>query len=192
MLTKYLNSWLYKHVCTVFSNEYPNFPLSPKSTILRQSQKFLTTDSVLDKPKEHVRTVRTTANAQHIRNSVANNPHLSTRRRSCALNFSHTSTRGILHQLKMHSYFQELKLLDRTRRVTFCHWILHLTCLGHDIGVFDNFFYSNEAWFHLDSFVNTQNYHIWSQKNPHEYRESGLHPQKIGVWYAMSLHCIIG
>ncbi len=36
------------------------------------------------------------------------------------------------------------------------------------------FFYSNEAWFHLDGFINVQNYCTGSLENPHEYRESGL------------------
>ncbi len=80
---------------------------------------------------------------------MASNPRLS-----------HTSMERILHQLKMHPYrvsiVQELKPPNLTRRVTFCHWILHLMCLGHDIAMFDNFFYSDEAWFHLDGFINAQ------------------------------------
>ncbi len=196
MLREYLNSWLYERVCTVFSNEYPNLPLPLKSTILWLVQKFLTTGSVLNKLKVRVCTVRTSANAQHVRDSVANNSCLSTRRHSHALNISRTSMQHILRQLKMHQYqfliVEELKPPDHSRRVTFCHWILHLMHLGHDIGVLDNFFYSDEAWFHLDSSINAQNYRIWSQENPHEYRESGLHPQKIGLWCAMSHLRIIG
>ncbi len=76
MLTEYLNSRSYERVRTVFSNEYLNSPLLPKSTISRGAQKFLITGSVLDKPKEHVCTVRTLANAQHVQDSVLNNPHL--------------------------------------------------------------------------------------------------------------------
>ncbi len=37
-----------------------------------------------------------------------------------------------------------------------------------------------------------RNYHIWSRENQHEYRESGLHPQKIGVWWVISRRRIIG
>ncbi len=73
-----------------------------------------------------------------------------------------------------------------------CHWILHLTRLGHNIDAFDNFFYSDEAWFHLDGFINAQHYRIWSQENPYEYRESILHHQKIVVWCAMFCHRFIG
>ncbi len=196
MLTEYLNSRSYKRICTAFSNEYPNSPIPPKSIILRLAQKFLTTGCVLDKLKEHVCTVRTPANAQRIRDSVATNLRLSIRQRSRALNISRTLMQRILHQLKMHPYrfsiVQKLKPPDHARRVTFCHWILHFTFLGHDIGVFDNFFYSEEARFYLDGFVNAQNYCIWSQENPHEYRESNLHPQEIGVWCARSRRRIIG
>lgn len=34
--------------------------------------------------------------------------------------------------------------------------------------------------------------HIWSLENPHTVRETQLHPQKIGVWIAISLSQIIG
>ncbi len=167
MLTEYLNSWSYERVRTSFSNEYPKSTLPLKNTISLLAQKFLTTGSVLDKPKDPVHTVRTSANAQRIRDSVAHNPCLSMRRHSHCLNISHTSTQHILHQLKIHPYWfsivQELKPLDHARRVTFCHWILHSMHLGHDIGVFDNFFNSDEAWFCLVSFINAQNYRIWSQ-----------------------------
>ncbi len=166
MLMEYLNSWSYERVCTAFSYEYSNSSLRPKSTISRLAQKLITPDSVLDKPKERVRTVRTSTNAQRVWDSVPNNPRLLTRQGSRALNIFYTSTQRILHQLKMCLYrfsiVQELKLPDHARRVTFCHWILHLTHLGHDISMFDNFFYSDEAWFYLNGFINAQNYRIWS------------------------------
>ncbi len=96
----------------------------------------------------------------------------------------------------MHSYrfsiVQELKPPDHAQRVTFCNRILHLTHLGHDIGMFDNFFYRAEAWFHLGDFINALNYRIWYQENSYEYWESSLHPPKIGVWCAMSHRRIIG
>lgn len=38
---------------------------------------------------------------------------------------------------------------------------------------------SDEAWFHLTGYVNSQNTHLWPMENPHEVP---LHPLKIGVW----------
>jgi hypothetical protein len=52
--------------------------------------------------------------------------------------------------------------------------------------------FTDEAWFHLSGYVNSQNYHTWATENPHVYEESPLHPQKIGVWCTVSRHRIIG
>ncbi len=55
-----------------------------------------------------------------------------------------------------------------------------------NVPVFDTFFFNDEAWFHLDSYINTQNYRVWSSKNLHAFQTTSLHPQKIGLWCAMS------
>lgn len=51
---------------------------------------------------------------------------------------------------------------------------------------------SDEAWFHLTGYVNAQNYRVWSQANPRVFRESSLHPQKVGVWCALSRRRLVG
>ena len=53
-------------------------------------------------------------------------------------------------------------------------------------------FFSDEAWFQLDGYVNSQNYRFWSSSNPHEYIEAPLHSAKTGFWCAMSRKKIIG
>jgi hypothetical protein len=52
--------------------------------------------------------------------------------------------------------------------------------------------FTDEAWFHLSGYVNSQNYRTWRAENPQNYTENPLHPQKIGVWYAISRRRIIG
>ncbi len=37
-----------------------------------------------------------------------------------------------------------------------------------------------------------QNYRIWLSEKPQEYRETGLHPKKLGVWFAVSRRRIVG
>ena len=58
--------------------------------------------------------------------------------------------------------------------------------------VLDLIYYSDEAWFHLSGFINSQNCRIWSSDNPLIFNETPLHAQKIGVWVAMSRARIIG
>ena len=53
-------------------------------------------------------------------------------------------------------------------------------------------FFTDESWFHLSGYVNRQNYRTWRTESPYNYTETPLHPQKIGVWCAISRHRIIG
>jgi hypothetical protein len=53
-------------------------------------------------------------------------------------------------------------------------------------------FFTDEVWFQLSGYVNSQNYRTWRTENPHNFTETPLLPQKIGVWCAISRHRIIG
>lgn len=52
-------------------------------------------------------------------------------------------------------------------------------------------YFTDEAWFHLSGYINSQNYRTWATENPHTYVETSLHPLKIGVWVAISRRRII-
>jgi hypothetical protein len=41
--------------------------------------------------------------------------------------------------------------------------------------------FSDEAWFHLQGYINTQNNRYWSSENPHLTHDAPLHPVKAGV-----------
>ncbi|GFW04329.1 uncharacterized protein TNCV_877021 [Trichonephila clavipes] len=60
--------------------------------------------------------------------------------------------------------------------------ILHKEC----------FFFSDEAHFWLNGYVNKQNCHIWCEANPQVYVETPLHPEKLTVWCALWAGGIIG
>lgn len=51
---------------------------------------------------------------------------------------------------------------------------------------------SDEAWFYLSGYVNSQNYRTWAAENPHTVVDTSLHPEKVGVWVAMSRRRIYG
>ncbi|GFW34871.1 hypothetical protein TNCV_978091 [Trichonephila clavipes] len=51
---------------------------------------------------------------------------------------------------------------------------------GQSIGWF-----SDEAHFWLNGYVNKQNCSIWREANPQVYVETPLHPEKLTVWCAL-------
>jgi hypothetical protein len=53
-------------------------------------------------------------------------------------------------------------------------------------------FFSGEAWFHLQGYINKENNHYWSSQNPHLSHKARLYPVKVGVWCALSARKIVG
>jgi hypothetical protein len=94
--------------------------------------------------------------------------------------------------LRYHPYkisvVQSLIPPDYLQRVRFCNWFNEI--MNNDI--LDNTFFSDEGWFHLDGYVNKQNYRIWSGENHHAVRTATLHPVKVGVWLAVSRQRVYG
>jgi hypothetical protein len=58
--------------------------------------------------------------------------------------------------------------------------------------ILDMTFYSDEEWFHLTGYVNSQNTHLWLTKNHHTAYETPLQSVKIDVWCAVSHRRIAG
>jgi hypothetical protein len=69
-------------------------------------------------------------------------------------------------------------------RVHFCSWFLQSVVEGEIETQLTLF--SNEAWFHLQRYIYTQNNHYWSSQNPHLTHKVLLQPMKVGVWCAVS------
>ena len=85
---------------------------------------------------------------------------------------------------------QEQKLPDEAKRLQFCRWLLSTVEEGRMDPLL--YFMSDEAWFHLSGYVNSQNTRYWSSKNWHVIHEMPLHDLKIGVWCAVSGIKIVG
>lgn len=89
-----------------------------------------------------------------------------------------------MHPYKV-SVLQQLYPTDFEARVNYCQWFnVHMND--------DKTFFTDEAYFHLSGYVNSQNYRTWSTENPHQYVETSLHPVKVGIWIAISRRRIIG
>jgi hypothetical protein len=78
---------------------------------------------------------------------------------------------------------------DPDSKVHFCSWFLQ-SVIEDEIDPQLTFF-SDEARFHLQGYINTQNNRYWSWQNPHLTREVPLCSAKVSVWCALSARRIV-
>jgi hypothetical protein len=107
---------------------------------------------------------------------------------------SKSSARMATQLLKLRPYkttvIHALQPRDPASRVHFCSWFLQSVVEG-ELYLHLTFF-SDEARFHLQGYINTQNNLYWSSQNPHLTHEVRLRPVKVGVWCIVSARRIIG
>ncbi|GFY35747.1 transposable element Tc3 transposase [Trichonephila clavipes] len=79
---------------------------------------------------------------------------------------------------------------DHQARRRFVEWAQNETAVVPDFN--KRIFFSDEAHFWLNGYVNKQNCRIWSEANPQVYVETPLHPEKLTVLCASWAGGIIG
>lgn len=194
--TYYENSRSVKTTFRKLRSEFGQYDRPTEKGILQIVQKFQTTGTVCDlRHVPHSRPVRSTENIEAVRESVAENPSTSTRRRSQQVNISDRSLRRILHDdLDMHAYkvqvTQELLPDDHAKRREFADWMLGQ--FSDDNRFYEKIIFSDESHFHLNGFVNKQNCRIWATENPRAYQEVSSYPQRVSVWCGFWSQGVIG
>jgi hypothetical protein len=139
--------------------------------------------------------VRNEENIETVRQVIEEQPNTSIRHLQQQVDLSYTTCQRILKQdLHLHPYrlqlVHELLPNDRPRRQQFCQWFMEN--FQNNGAILEKTFFSDESWFHLSGYVNSQNMRMGSGENPHYYIEVPLHSQKIGVWAAISRRRLIG
>lgn len=163
-----------------------------RNTIKLWVKNFRSTGTTLkQKPGGRARSVRTPENVERVRQAVLTSPHRPARRQAAALRMSDRSVRRILHEeLHFHPYkiaiVQQLKPHDHANRQSFSEIMIDLM---DDETIL---LMSDEAHFHLDGYVNKQNFRYWSVTNPQELHERPLHSSKVTVWCGVTKKCVIG
>ena len=161
-------------------------------------QKFEETGSTEDRRHEEsgsTPTVRTPATIQRVHEHFQANPRSSLRRAAQEVGISRESLRRItVEDLSLHAYkiqvHQPLTERDENRRLDFSNLMIEkLENRAIDIG---QIWFSDEAHFHLNGYVNKQNYRFWATENPFLAISRPLHPQRVTVWCAMTAEGIIG
>lgn len=137
---------------------------------------------------------RTPEAIENVRQVIENAPRTSIRSLSQQTQLAYGTCQAILKKdLHLFPYrltsVHELLPVDPPVRLQFCEWFLNT--LDND-DMLEKTFFTDEAWFYLSGYVNSQNMRMWSAENPNFSIEAPLHPQKIGVWAAVSRRRIIG
>ena len=155
---------------------------------------FRETGSVTHKKGAGRPRVRTEEVIKDVRQRMEEEPTKPLKRLSQEIRHSYGTCQTIvkrdlnMHPYKMQSY-QALLSADHPRRLAYCHWFVN-NLMNDDL--LNLTFFSDEAWFHLSGYINSQNMRMWSTDKPHIFIETPLHAQKIGVWMAVSRRRIIG
>jgi hypothetical protein len=82
-----------------------------------------------------------------------------------------------------------LQLRNPASRVHFCSWFVQSVIESESKAQFT--FFSDEAWLHLQEYINMQNNHYWSSQNPHLTHKVLLDPVIVCVWFAVSARWIV-
>ncbi|KAL7630171.1 UNVERIFIED_CONTAM: hypothetical protein RMT77_019690 [Armadillidium vulgare] len=157
--------------------------------------KFRETGSALNiKLKGPIPSVSTEENVQRVSDAVNSNPRRSLRKHAAALGIKKSTLHNIVKKkLSFHPYkiqiVQALKENDYLLRKTCAERILAEFPTAQRLG---NIFFSDEAHFHLEGYVNKQNCRYWAPVNPKQKHQRQLHSPKVTVWCAMSRSGIIG
>jgi transposase len=190
ILESYLVQKSYADARRELNRRFPNATIPANSTIMRLLHKFRATGSVTDqRVLPHQPSCMTEEKLLEIYEHYMRDPSLSLRKVAQIVDVSVSSVYTALHQhlfLRSYKITQVHQLLpaDYEARLLFSNWLTNTVENQPDF--LELCFFSDEAWIHLDGNVNSQNFRVWSADNPYEIRERPLHPQKVGVWAAMS------
>lgn len=165
-------------------------------TIKRTVDRFLETGSVHDRtcpPKPTPK--RTPDKIEEVRQLIRKNPKVSTRKGCQMVGMTHTSYYlTLVKDLNLFPYkisvVQQLNSESIEQRLHFSNQLLEKIDEGeinpHQI------WFTDEAHFYLNGYVNSQNYRIWGTENPHAIREKPLHSARLSVWCAIDGLRVIG
>jgi AraC-like DNA-binding protein len=189
ILEKYFATKSYKLTRLALSQRYPGAPLPSDSTIKRLADKFRAFGSISDLPHRRSCSVRTAEKIADIQGLTLENRNVSIRKLAQQTEVSVGTVHKVLRKdLGMTPYkvtvVHELLPVDLDTRRHYSDWFIDV--VQHQPDFLNTCFFSDEAWFSLSGYVNSQNSRMWSINNPHIIHETPLHPQKIGVWAAMS------
>jgi len=157
--------------------------------VVEQRRKYRSVHQMHKGLSGHLRTVRTPAKVDEIRQSVVNSPRKSLTRRSAECGISKQLTWKCLRDdLKLYPYritvHHKLNEEDISRRLAMCN-LLHQKMEAHSDWI-NNVSFSDEAHFHINGAVNNHNNRFWGSETPDELKEKSLKGKKVTAFCALN------
>lgn len=195
LLEAYFANKSYVYCTQQFQLKFPNVPLPGKQTLYDLVRRFRETGSVKCRPRSGRPSVLSQEFLNTVQGNLQQSPKKSLRRLSQQLQSSYSSCQRATKRLKLRPYkvraVKELTPGDPAKRIEYCRWFNRF-CRNNVNNKLEITFFTDEAWFHLNGYINSQNSRIWATENPHALHETSLHPQKVGVWCAISRRKVVG
>jgi hypothetical protein len=155
--------------------------------------KLKSTEFLIDKKQNHKLRVLAEENLDDIGARLEHTPRKSLKRLAQQTRVSKSSVRTATQLLKLGAYkttvIHTLQPRDAAGRVRFYSWFLQ-SVVGGEVNPQLTFF-SDEAWFHLQGYINTRNNRYWNSQNPHLTHEAALRPVKFDVCCAVIARRIV-
>jgi hypothetical protein len=137
-----------------------------KFTIQRLVERFRETGSTGEKRRSGRHYVRSNDSLEDIRARLLQSPRESLKKLYQQTGIAYGSVQRATKRLKLHPYrgqvCHELKEIYKDKRMRYCRWFRQFVRNGADI--LENVSFSDEAWFHLSGYVNSQNFRLWSSE----------------------------
>jgi hypothetical protein len=186
-------------LCEILESVGENFDVNfrdervpSRQTIHNLVNKLRTTGLLIDKKQKHKRRLPTEDRLDDTRATFGHTPRRSLKRLAQETGVPKSSAGTARQLLKLRPYKTLTHFLqpgDPASRVHSCSWFLQSVVEGEIDRQLK--FFPDEARFHLQGCINTQNNRYWSSQNPHLTHEVPLHPVKVGVWCALSARRVV-
>ncbi|KDR23996.1 hypothetical protein L798_07935 [Zootermopsis nevadensis] len=183
IMEHYIKTNSYTECQQSFVRSFPESRVPHKSTICRIAYRFRETGSVSDKKRSGRPSSLSDENLNDVKQYSEWSPRKSLTRLAQQTGLSYGTTQRCTRRLKLVPYrihtMHELKEPDKGKRLQYCEWFRELVRDG--VGILDNIFFTDEAWFHLSGYVNSQNSRFWSSDNPQVFHEVPLKSEDWSV-----------
>jgi Helix-turn-helix domain (DUF4817) len=193
----YSNNKSVVKVQRLFRKQFSSSLVPCRKFIYRTVNKFRELGQLGDQRKcnRGLTTKCTPENVNLVSVAMTQSPKKSIRRASQQLGLSYGTVRKIVRKfLKLFpdkiQIEKPLKNFDKLRRLNFA--LMFTTLLTERPEILFTIWFSDEAHFWLDGYVNKQNMRFYATENPHLSISRPLHPQKTTVWCALSAIGIVG